>query len=38
MLVTGVVVLAGAGLIVASGIRKHIPRGLPIIDSGTLRH
>ena len=38
MLVTGAVVLAGAGLILASGIRKHIPRGMPIVDSAGLTH
>ena len=38
MLVAGAVVLAGAGLILGSGIRKHIPRGVPIPDSGALPH
>lgn len=38
MLVTGAVVLSGAGLILVSGIRKHIPRGTAIVNGGTLRH
>jgi ACS family tartrate transporter-like MFS transporter len=38
MLVTGAVMLSGAGLILVSGIRKHIPRGVPIIGEATLRH
>jgi ACS family tartrate transporter-like MFS transporter len=38
LLVTGAVVLSGAGLILASGIRKHIPRGVPIMDSAGLSH
>ncbi|HEY0181436.1 MAG TPA: MFS transporter [Rhodopila sp.] len=38
MLVTGAVVLSGAGLILASGIRKHIPRGASMIEAATLRH
>jgi hypothetical protein len=36
MPVTGAIILAGAGLILASGIRKHIPRGVPAMGSGTL--
>jgi ACS family tartrate transporter-like MFS transporter len=38
MLVTGAIVLSGAGLILASGIRKHIPQGVPLVDHATLRH
>jgi len=38
LLVTGAVVLSGAGLILASGIRKHIPRGVPIVNSAGLSH
>ncbi len=38
MLVTGAVVLSGAGLILASGIRKHIPRGASMIEAATLQH
>ncbi len=38
MLVAGAMMLVGAGLILASGIRKHIPRGLPIAGSGVLLH
>jgi ACS family tartrate transporter-like MFS transporter len=38
MLVTGVVVVAAAGLILASGIRKHIPRGAPAVQISVLRH
>ncbi|WP_158258596.1 MFS transporter [Rhodopila globiformis] len=37
MLVAGAVMLAGAGLILASGIRKHMPRGVAL-ESGTLMH
>jgi MFS transporter, ACS family, tartrate transporter len=36
MLVTGAVVLCGAGLILGSGIRKHIPQGVPAIDRAAL--
>jgi predicted MFS family arabinose efflux permease len=38
MLVAGVVMLFGAGLILASGIRKHIPRGATLARSGTITH
>ena len=38
LLVTGAVVLSGAGLILASGIRKHIPRGVPVVNSAGLSH
>jgi len=38
LLVTGAVILSGAGLILASGIRKHIPRGTPIVNSAGLSH
>ncbi len=38
LLVTGAVVLVGAGLILSSGIRKHIPRGVPMPGSGALLH
>ena len=38
MLVTGAVVLAGAGLILASGIRKHIRQGVPITEGATVLH
>jgi MFS transporter, ACS family, tartrate transporter len=38
MLVTGAVVLFAAGLILASGIRKHIPRGVATIESTALLH
>src|SRR5689334_6974160 len=38
MLVAGAVMLFGAGLILASGIRKHIPRGVALAESGTLTH
>jgi len=38
LLVTGVVVLSAAGLILASGIRKHIPQGVPLTGGATLLH
>jgi ACS family tartrate transporter-like MFS transporter len=38
MLVAGAVMLFGAGLILVSGIRKHIPRGVTLAESGTLTH
>src|SRR3954451_18160143 len=38
MLVAGAVMLAGAGLILASGIRKHIPRGVTLAESGAISH
>jgi ACS family tartrate transporter-like MFS transporter len=38
MLVAGVVMLFGAGLILASGIRKHISHGVTLVGSGTLTH
>jgi hypothetical protein len=38
MLVTGAIILSGAVLILASGIRKHIPRGVPMMGSGTVIH
>jgi MFS family permease len=38
MLVAGAVVLAAAGLILVSGIRRHIPQGVAIMDTGTLHH
>ncbi len=38
MLVTGCVMLAAAGLILVSGIRKHVPRGASIAGSASLLH
>jgi MFS transporter, ACS family, tartrate transporter len=38
MLVTGGSMLIGAGLILASGIRQHIPRGMPVTGRATLLH
>ena len=38
LIVTGAVVLAGAGLILASGIRKHIPQGGAIARGATVLH
>ncbi len=38
LIVTGAVVLAGAGLILASGIRKHIPQGVAIGRGATVLH
>jgi MFS transporter, ACS family, tartrate transporter len=38
MLVAGAVMLFGAGLILVSGIRKHIPRGVPLAESGSVMH
>jgi MFS transporter, ACS family, tartrate transporter len=38
MLVTGASMLIGAGLILASGIRQHIPRGAPVTGRATLLH
>jgi predicted MFS family arabinose efflux permease len=38
MLVTGGLVLLAAVLILASGIRKHVPRGAPLPAHGTLLH
>ena len=38
LIVTGAVVLAGAGLILASGIRKHIPQGGAIVRGATVLH
>ena len=38
MLVAGCVMLAAAGLILASGIRKHVPRGASIAGNATLTH
>jgi MFS family permease len=38
MLVTGAIILSGAVLILASGIRKHIPRGVPMVSGGTVIH
>jgi ACS family tartrate transporter-like MFS transporter len=38
MLVTGCVMLAAAGLILVSGIRKHVPRDASIAGNATLMH
>ena len=38
LLVTGVVVLSAAGLILASGIRKHIPQGVSFTGEAPLLH
>jgi len=38
LIVTGVVVLAGAGLILVSGIRKHIPQIVAVARGATLLH
>ncbi len=38
LIVTGAVVLAGAGLILASGIRKHILQGGAIVRGATVLH
>jgi MFS family permease len=38
IVVAGVVTLAAAVLILASGIRKHVPRGAPLPAHGTLLH
>jgi len=38
LLVTGTVILSAAGLILASGIRKHIPQGVPLTGGATLLH
>ena len=38
LLVSGALVLLGAVLILASGIRKHVPRGAPAMQPGTLLH
>jgi ACS family tartrate transporter-like MFS transporter len=38
MLLTGAVVLCGAGLILGSGIRKHIPQGATAVEGGALLH
>ena len=38
LLVTGVVVLSAAGLILASGIRKHIPQGVSLTRDAPLLH
>jgi MFS transporter, ACS family, tartrate transporter len=38
MLVAGCVMLAAAGLILASGIRKHVPQGASIAGNATLLH
>ncbi len=38
LIVTGAIGLAGAGLILVSGIRKHIPRGGAIARGATLLH
>ncbi len=38
LLVSSAIVLSGAGLILASGIRKHIPRGVPVVSSAGLSH
>jgi ACS family tartrate transporter-like MFS transporter len=38
MVVTGCVVLAGAGLILVSGIRKHIRLNVPVAARAMLRH
>ena len=38
LLLTGVVVLSAAGLILASGIRKHIPQGVFLAEGAPLLH
>lgn len=38
MVVTGGIVLAGAGLILVSGIRKHIRGSAPVAAAAMLRH
>jgi ACS family tartrate transporter-like MFS transporter len=38
MVVTGCIVLAGGGLILVSGIRKHIQASVPMAAEAMLRH